>query len=187
MSRLQWAKNVEKMQYLLSAWFQTMLQMSLGLKRRNNCSFGPNFVVKLQKNIFQKRNRVGSPLEYLIVWWDVVQSKIPTAVIKNYVAFFFGLGGSLFNWFELVMFRFSGLARPPARPGDFWAARARPKPELQSPKARRAFSSRVFGRFRPIFGPKSDIFFWKKFQEFFLNIWLWLWPKCSRITAENKA
>ena len=69
------------------------------------------------------------------------------------------------------MFRVSGLARLPARLDNFWAARTCPKPELQSPKARRTFSSHARIQIRPNFGRilgKNKIFLG---QIFFFKIW----------------
>ena len=77
------------------------------------------------------------------------------------------------------MFRFLGLARPPACPDDFWAARARPKPNLQSPKARRAFSGRKSADFWPNSG-----WIWAKLwdflqENFFSIIFGFFWPKLT--------
>ena len=78
-----------------------------------------------------------------------------------------------------------GLSPKPARPRHFWAARACPKPDLQSPKARRAFSGLKSANFLPISGwiwvkflPKCfEIFFWTEIGQKLADFW----PISSRI------
>ena len=68
------------------------------------------------------------------------------------------------------MGRASGLARSPPARGLFWEARARPKPDPQGPKARRAFFGPKIGRFLANFWLNLDkimgIFVTKKFFIF---------------------
>ena len=67
------------------------------------------------------------------------------------------------------MGRASGLDQSPPAWEVFWEARACPKPNLQSPKARRAFSGLKLANFGADFGLNFGKIVVKKFWNFFLE------------------